>query len=550
MSKTPDTKTLFHILIIICVALGARFLYGQIQRTPGVLMYPDSYGYYGLGTQMVASPRLSTVITPYRTPLYPLFVGGTAFLLGKAGADVRSPDFQRVGSTIILLQELIAIVTLILLYKGLSYLDLNKRRALFITLFFSVDPMLLAFERTMLTETMTVFFSALVTYASVRILMKPTHMNFLLFLAASTLGFLTRPAFLAIPVAAAPFLLWFFFRKKNRLAMGFVMLTTLCYLLVPVLYSWINERYYGYKGIQEVSDIDMLGRILEFRISPDAGKDIRFLYTEVQKQQRFGGPTMPFEFINSFDPTLYGNMEKMNGLQTFVRRVVKTNFALYCLHAFSYSPRMLFDVSTATFIPDQAPSKEKTLFQILWHVYRISQYPSVLVFFVFPFLLSLFFKHTTIQRTVAVLCISIVVTQVLLTVFVVYYEDYGRLALIFRPQLYILFLYGAQNVCKKGLALLKKNVNARGYLETKTKRVILASSELVEGRVQNQILDKTIETDQSLLFWSSVSLCIPDPQIRVIRVSGKMSPNIRNGFRIQKPHVILRQDEKADGCMG
>jgi len=454
MFTKRKNSAVLPLLIIVCLSLAVRILYFQVKPTLSV--YPDSYGYYDLGTQMVASPSLSTIITPYKTPLYPFLVGATAFLVGKLGTPIGAPGFAIVGSSILVVQTFIGIATLLLIYLGLSQIDKNKWRALFITLFFTIDPMLLAFERTMLTETVAIFFAVLTMYAMVMLLIKPTYRGFLLLGIASILGFLTRPAFLAIPLAGVPFLLWFFFRKKNRVAMGLVALTTLSYLLVPLIYSRINEFYDGYKGIQYVSDIAMLGRILEFKIPPEAGGEIVYLYDRVKRQQNSGIQRTAFEFIESFDPAFYGDKEKRNLLHTFVLRVVAANKGVYITNALRYIPLMFFDISLETTVPSGSVLPATLFFRLLWNVYHLVQYPTILMIGCFPFLLFWFFKRTTISTTMIAVCSTVVVTQVLVTVGLIYYEDYGRLAMIFRPHLYIPFMYIAQRVCEKGLPFFIK----------------------------------------------------------------------------------------------
>ena len=151
--------------------------------------------------------------------------------------------------------------------------------------------------------------------------------------------------------------------------------------LVPALYIVGNTVYHEYKGIQHVGDIDVLGRILEFDTPIEAGKAYSYFYESVTDYRNRKGNPMPFEFINTYDDSMYVNTTRMNELQGFTRSVVLGNLPSYVTDAFATIPSAMTDVSPFIKISDDSIVFLHIFFQVyLYFIARCFLSPLSLFF--------------------------------------------------------------------------------------------------------------------------------------------------------------------------
>ena len=106
-------------LKVFFIALIVRLLYSL--ASPGVFYFnADTQGYYTLGLEMFTHPSLQTVITPYRTPVYPLFLNGVMYLSGSGGTQFGSPAFLRGAQVVALVQMIFGAFAFTVFYSVLK----------------------------------------------------------------------------------------------------------------------------------------------------------------------------------------------------------------------------------------------------------------------------------------------------------------------------------------------------------------------------------------------------------------------------------------------
>ena len=127
------------ITIVLIFAVVVRVLFAMYQPKP--LITADSIGYYQLGVQMVENPRLETIISEFRTPLYPIFLASLSKLLGFND-----------GSTIADIQQLVGVAGVIIFFSFLIRMGFSRKTTLIFSLLTAGNILVFYWERALVTE--------------------------------------------------------------------------------------------------------------------------------------------------------------------------------------------------------------------------------------------------------------------------------------------------------------------------------------------------------------------------------------------------------------
>lgn len=425
---------MFYGVILVIVSLFMRYLYASYQPQP--ILNADSYGYYGLGRQIVERPILSSFVNRYRVPVYPSILGGLAFVNNKLNTALDDPSFRPVLDQLILIQSLLAATGIILVYLLLLQASVPVVWSFCISLFLSLNVYAYPLERAVMTDSLAGTFLIGLMYLLIRLVQKPTMRKYIFFGVLSTISWLLRPNLLLVPLLSLPLLL---FMKTNRKLVAINIVICIVSLLPPIMFALANVRYHGYSGISQATEIALLGRILEFNLPVDAGKESGTYYRSVLDYRTKHGEPLPFQFIDSYTPLAYVDARLMMDLQRFDRAVIAANFPLYMVNVMSYIPNIFADRSPMLAIEGKEFRGLAGVFLFLWQVYRVFWHVGYLVLFLWPVSVLLFFKTPSVQRIIPVLLGTISVSQLLVIVFFDYYEpgQYARLATAIQPPAYL-----------------------------------------------------------------------------------------------------------------
>lgn len=430
--------------IVFTLAVVVRVLFSLYQ--PNALITADSVGYFDLGVEMIKNPKVETLISEFRTPLYPVFLASFSKVLGFTGNSITDFNFEPIGKTISDVQNILGVVGVILFFLLLVRIGFSNSTLWVLSLLTVFNIFVFYWERSLLTEALatTTLFLSLVLFSHT--LRNPNSKNFILLCTSYGVNFLLRPAFVFLPIVTLPFL-FLTCKKRSEKINVFIAIVMSC--LIPVLYITGNTLYHNYKGIQHIGDIDVLGRILEFDTPIEAAKTNRYFYEKVTEYRSRKGNPMPFEFINTYDATMYTNTTRMNELQAFTRSVVLHNFPSYTAHALATIPQAMTDVSPFMKIADTSLFRLDILFSGLFVLYHTSLQFTLLAFPLYPVAMYFVFKKKTTRRIHLAMIGSVVVSQIILTTFVVYREDYGRLFASIQPLLFVFIIGTLQELCAR-----------------------------------------------------------------------------------------------------
>jgi hypothetical protein len=435
--------TLFPILLILFAAISIRVLFFTTTQSPYIT--PDGYGYLELGKEMILRPSIKSIITPYRTPLYPIIMASYIPGPQEITKDTFTPAFFAGLRRILELQTTLGVISVICIYLILMSLGAGVVLSTIGSLYIALNPQIFLWERTTETEGLSISIFIMMLYTTVMLMKKVRWIPLVVFCLLSIVGFLLRPANILIPLIILPFIMWN--ERKNTQTLVALIICLVVYISVPGGYVFFNILNHHYRGIQQVSDLDIFGRILEFNMPIDATNTDPYFYriTQIAKKKHM---TQPFKLLDTIDPSIYMDRSRMAQLGIFNRKVISDHPLLYVQHALSYVPNIIHDYTRIPEFARTDPSDRATFLARINAVFGATKYLTWLVFFLLPFAGFLWIKKRTIQSEFIIILSLYVLSQIAMSVCIVYYEEYGRLSSIFIPATVISIILGIRSVWK------------------------------------------------------------------------------------------------------
>jgi len=435
-------KKVFFGIILIILAVSVRFLYATYQPQP--LLNADSYGYYGFGKQIVERPTLSSFINQYRVPVYSTILGGLTALNGKTSVPLDAPAFRPVISQLLFIQGGLAVFGIAVLYVLLIQLSIPVAWSFVVSLFLSLNVYAYPLERAVMTDSFASTLLISLTYMLVQLVQKPTARVYVLFGVLSAISWLLRPNLLLVSLLSLPLLLLV---KTNKKFIHTNIQVFCVSLLLPIVFVFFNSYYHGYTGISQINEINLLGRILEFNLSVEAGKEQSKYYNAVLENRKGSGLTMPYRFIDTYAPITYVDTKLMGELQKFDRAVIAANLPSYIIQAISYIPNIFSDEPPLLAIDTKSTVGAAGFFALLWSISRGVWQLGYLVFILWPVSVWFYLRKPDTSHMIPVILGVISVSQLLVIVFFDYYDpgQYARLASVIQPQTYLFIVMLVHN---------------------------------------------------------------------------------------------------------
>lgn len=441
---------LFPYILILFLCSLVRFLYWY--HAPGVIISEDTYSYYQVGQNML---REHLFVDHYRAPVYSLFIAELVYISGAPNAKIMSgPFFEKIGY-VIPVQMAVGIFGLLILFHTLKILKFSSLLSLLFTLFIGTNIIIFSWERLLLTESFATFVLIALFFLSVKIFQKPRFIFFTLFLFLSVFSVTLRPFNVGLP--AVPLFVMMLYHRKLRIVI-YAGLVLFLYAVFIHVYSSVNLARWGFYGISRSSDINMLGKILEYKLPVDAGKDEKYIYSLVVDYQSQERDPHPFRFLEHYNLLNDSDIPKLIPLKKFGYQVIWANLPLYLLKSTELLPGALMDVSEKLVIMPPNINLISLMFNLDLAIARFVQ----IVFFpifIFSFIsLFQFLKSRTVLHAVMISAALISLYQIIFSVFIGHAE-YGRLILPAQPVMYLFSFYWLKRIMEWGNKILRKHLN-------------------------------------------------------------------------------------------
>lgn len=356
-------RTFLDIFIILFFAIGVRYLYAQ--TTPKIALSYDSLGYYEYGLRLIQHPSLDNFISQFRTPIYPLFIGLTMVFSGSPHAEVGTLEYYSGMELLMVFQHCIAIFTIITLYFCLKKLQVRHWLILVTTILYSLNILLFFWERTLLTESLSISWTVCMTLTSIIILQKAKFRYFVIFLILSIIGVLLRPANIFLPLGFMISIM-LSYRKINIVIPTSIIL--IIYILVPFGWSLYNSNVHQYRGFQTYSDINIFGRIMVKHIPGLAGSKFPSIYTGFEEYLATSKNIDPYAYFEHLDQNFFSFPQNLIDLHGFNVEILKTEFFAYIFSIIPDIPKAFYESLS---IPHNYTEISHFLFSLLHFSYLL-----------------------------------------------------------------------------------------------------------------------------------------------------------------------------------
>ena len=427
------------MLLIIC-AVTVRVLF--VVFNPPTNMLSDSYGYYDIGNNILNHPTLSTVINQYRLPGYPIFLSSIVTLT----QGDQSPINNLEARWITVPQNILGIVSCVFLFCMLLTLSIPKSLAFGVSLFQAMNITIFSWEWVVMPEAIAQVILIGMIYILIQLIYSPSKTKYVAFGILGLLGWLVRPNLIIVPIISL-IILFPTIRNKRLLWIHFTIL--ILSIIFPLLYVWGNISFHGYSGISQVNEIDLLGRILEFNLPLEAGKQQKDLYKSITAYQKTTKMPSPYEYMTKIDPSVDVNLLTTQDLPKFDRTIISHNVVQYVFQAVKSIPTIFSD--SDIYINGTPQNLLYDLFYSLQIIYNTVWYGGYLLFILWPVSVWIYFTKPKRIHIVPVLLGAISICQILIIVLFDFYTKglYGRLASIIQPETFLFLVIFVYNIFHK-----------------------------------------------------------------------------------------------------
>lgn len=427
------------ILVIILVSFVVRFAFFNAYPTVGI--FPDSRSYYQTAVSMSATGIYSD---PWRTPIYPLILILIESITGnkEIGYFITPGDLSY---NIITIQSLFGILSAVFLFILLEKITQHRIIAVSVSIFYSLNPLVISFEQMILTESISLFWMLMFIALALSLLKNIKLLPFLFFLLFSCIGVFLKPSILFLPALT---MLYIVIMKRTKILIMYSVTFFCIYILTIGFYIQSNTKHFSYSGITRVSEVNVLGKILQFNLPITNVSSTNPWKKPIEEYRNQKREADPWRFLE-----VYPELTSIDATKQF--RSISSTVLISSLPKFLYGNAALFAVS----LVDRGETIQ-TFLRALNHpgIHRwLEFYFStwyLRLFILIGSLLLLLGKSSYKQQQFYITCTVLFFTY--LTVSLTY-DDYGRHLLILEPLFYLLLGMLAHNSRKK-LNTLKNRV--------------------------------------------------------------------------------------------
>ncbi len=431
-----NKKTFIDLAILLGVAILIRI--GYLVIHPYLNIFPDTYGYYEIGQNMLRSPSLRSWINPFRPPLYPIFLNAIVAATGHFGVRMVSPEYFIGEQYIGFIQTVVNIIGIIIFYFMLRKLFTSRLVILGMSIFQAISINAIIWERSVLSESFSIPITFIMGFLMIYALTSPTWLTVLFITFFSIIGVLFRPATIIYPFIIFPFIAYY--HKKLPALLRCIVAGGL-FILFILGYAKINEMNWGYFGIQNGGDINMLARIMQFRLPLTPAKNFQPLYDQVKAYTVSTNKPDVWIFLNTYNVDTYSSTQNIIILRKFDMAIINAYPFAYALHG-------LADIPASFLVTDEhyafAPTNiVRSIFYALSIVFRLTQYIYItsIPFILVAWIRLLFKKISRKEAGITLLGTFSYGTVVLYVLTGTGYYDYARFYSTVQPFLTLFSLY-------------------------------------------------------------------------------------------------------------
>lgn len=293
------------MVIVILVRLLVYSFYSDYT------IYPDTESYINYEANI-----LKGEVDKFRTPVYPNFI---KFI------DVFSENRLELHTNITYVQEIISIISVVILYKTLKNIFKNQSVNCFATILYGCLPSIFTYNRVILTESLSISFFVIYFCLVLKYITKPTNSKTILIAFYTLILIMLRPSFIYLIIMLPILFITIFICKKEykkQALLGFGGLA--CIGIIILGYCYLNKVQNNIFAISNVTQINQLDTVIGMGIYNTGDKQDEGIINIINKR---------LDGYNSiwYRTTTNKIMEEYTPQQIdeYLSRCIKNNFSMY-----------------------------------------------------------------------------------------------------------------------------------------------------------------------------------------------------------------------------
>ena len=255
-------------------------------------------------------------VDAFRTPIYPYIAKFVSMFTRDTMVKFKS---------IALLQEIVSLISVIVLHKTLKKIFKKQIVIDIATIFYACLPAIFTYNRVMLTESLSI--SLFVMYFSliIRYIQEPTNRSTIYIGLYTFLLIMLRPSFIYLGIALAIiFVMMFILKKENKEQAVLGAGTLVCVGLAILGYCYLNKKQNNIFAISNVTHINQLDTVIAMGIYNTRDAQDQGII-DIIEQKLDGDSKIWFRATTTEIMTKYTPDE----VDAYLKRCINNNFSIY-----------------------------------------------------------------------------------------------------------------------------------------------------------------------------------------------------------------------------
>ena len=243
LEKFVNNKIWIILLLVLLVRVFVYSFYNDYS------IYVDTFSY-----ETHTANILKGEVDALRTPIYPYII---------KGIDMLTKGQVMKYKTITFVQEIVSIISIVVLYNTLKKTFKNENFGIVATIFYACLPAIFTYNKVILTESLSISLFIMYFCMILRYINNPTSKKTILIGIFTLLLIMLRPSFIYLIVALTLILLVIYILKKENKKQTLLGMGTLgCVGLALLGYCYLNKQNNNIFAISNVTHINQLDTVI------------------------------------------------------------------------------------------------------------------------------------------------------------------------------------------------------------------------------------------------------------------------------------------------
>ena len=355
----------------------------------------------------------------YRPPVYPYFLHVASVPFAPIKLHSITANTELFFRSVANIQSLSGVIGIIIILWIIWKMGTPLLIFLPVGLLYIFHPVMTLFDRYILTESFSAFWVCVYLLLLWRVSVKLTPLRFIPFIIWGYISLFIRIDMLPMPLAGY---VMFYIRYRTRRSLAVALFGLLSFALIVVSWISLNGSLYNYYGLTRISDINLLGKVLEYDLPVSEVKQT--YWTDVIEKYRLTNNDLnPWSLLQ--DKTV--NYLNLNTLGPDMVSVISHSWLKYARGVFSLSYGIMRKSSTSGGGSSREQIESSHVLLMPFFIYQALWLLRLVNFLIFPYALYKAIRHPS-TKSVYVLALSSFLAIYVIMVAALGYDGFARIS--------------------------------------------------------------------------------------------------------------------------